>query len=114
MSDRPSDEPHSERLEALERKLAKVRKATEAPKPRVDAKFDQANMAWRMVIEMVSGLGIGFGIGYGLDVTFGTKPWLMMLFTILGLIAGVRVMLRTAQEMNKERPSASQADEEGK
>ena len=68
-------------------------------------------MAWRMVIEMVSGLGIGFGIGYGLDVLMGTMPWMMVLFTLLGLAAGVKVMLRSAKEMNEER-AADMADEE--
>lgn len=68
-------------------------------------------MAWRMVIEMVSGLGIGFGIGYGLDVLLGTMPWMMVLFTLLGLAAGVKVMLRSAKEMNEER-AADMADEE--
>ena len=66
-------------------------------------------MAWRMVIEMVSGLGIGFGIGYGLDALLGTLPWFMVLFTMLGFAAGVRVMLRSAREMNEDR-AAEQAD----
>lgn len=113
MTDRPSDEPDPERLAALEQKLAKVKKVHE-PKPRVDAQVDQAGMAWRMVIEMVSGLGIGFGIGYGLDALLGTMPLLMVLFTLLGLAAGVRVMMRTAAEMNKERATAAAVEEEGR
>ena len=113
MSDRPSEEPDPDRLMALEKRLAEA-KAARAPKARIDTKAEQANLAWRMVIEMVSGLGIGFGIGYGLDVLIGTQPWLMVLFTLLGLAAGVRVMLRTAEEMNKERAAAPAADEEGK
>ncbi|MDF1619158.1 AtpZ/AtpI family protein [Pseudothioclava nitratireducens] len=113
MTDHPSDGPDPARLEALEKRLKEVKRSTE-PAPRVDVQMDQANMAWRMVIEMVSGLGIGFGIGYGLDVLIGTQPWLMVLFTLLGLAAGVRVMLRTAEEMNKERAAAPAADEEGK
>jgi ATP synthase protein I len=27
--------------------------------------YSQAQLAWRMVIELVAGLGIGFGIGLG-------------------------------------------------
>jgi ATP synthase protein I len=113
MAERPTDEPDPERLKALEEKLAARRRA-EAPKPAVDDRFRQADMAWRMVIEMVSGLGIGFGIGYGLDVLLGTQPWLMLVFTILGLVAGVRVMMRTAAEMNKARAASGAADEEGR
>lgn len=111
MPDHRSDEPDPERLAALEKKLAAVRKAQEPPPQRADHHLSQANMAWRMVIEMVSGLGIGFGIGYGLDVLLGTMPWMMVLFTLLGLAAGVKVMLRSAKEMNEER-AAEMADEE--
>jgi ATP synthase protein I len=67
-----------------------------------------------MVIEMVSGLGIGFGIGYGLDVLFGTLPWFMLIFTLLGFVAGIKVMIRTAQDMGKESEAAAAADAKGK
>ena len=52
-----------------------------------------------MVTELVAGLLIGFGIGYGLDVLLGTTPILLVLFTLLGFAAGVRVMMRTAAEL---------------
>ena len=112
MSDVPSEEPDPERLAALEKKLDEVKRAR-SPKPRADQQLSQANMAWRMVIEMVSGLGIGFGIGYGLDALLGTQPWLMVLFTLLGLAAGIKVMIRSAQEMQKEA-AAKAADVEGR
>lgn len=89
-------------------------KKTLDPGPRADEHFSQANIAWRMVIEMVSGLGIGFGIGYGLDVLFGTIPLFLVLFTFLGLAAGVRVMLRTAREVEADRLAEQSAREEGK
>ena len=54
-----------------------------------------------MVTELVAGLGIGFGIGYGLDVFFGTLPWLMVIFTLVGLAAGIQTMLRTAREIEQ-------------
>ena len=82
-------------------------KAAHAPKPRVDEHYSQANLAWRMVIELVAGLGIGFGIGYGLDSLFGTLPIFLVLFTLLGLAAGVKTMLRSATEVQ----TAKQADE---
>jgi ATP synthase protein I len=113
MSQDPTDGPDPERLKRLEERLTEVRR-THEPAPRVDDQYSQANMAWRMVIELVSGLGIGFGIGYGLDVLFGTLPLLMVLFTFLGLAAGVRVMLRTARELGEERQAADAADEEGR
>ena len=56
-----------------------------------------------MVVELVAGLGIGFGIGYGLDSLFGTIPIFLVLFTLLGLAAGVKTMLRTAQEIQEQK-----------
>ena len=56
-----------------------------------------------MVIELVSGMAIGFGLGSGLDVLFGTLPILMIVFTLLGFVAGVRTMLSTAREIQKDQ-----------
>ena len=56
-----------------------------------------------MVIELVSGMAIGFGLGYGLDVLFGTLPILMIVFTLLGFVAGVKTMLSTAREIQKDQ-----------
>ncbi len=86
-------------LQDLEAKI-NAAKARSAPvKPHQEEHYSQAQLAWRMVIELVAGLGIGFGIGYGLDVLFGTLPIFMVLFTMLGLAAGVKTMLRSAQEI---------------
>ena len=64
-----------------------------------------------MVIEMVAGLGIGFGIGYGLDSLFGTLPIFMVLFTMFGLAAGIKTMLRSAKEIEeKQAAEAAETD----
>ena len=65
-----------------------------------------------MVIELVAGLGIGFAMGYGLDWLFGTLPIFMVLFTLLGLAAGVKTMLRSAQEV-QEKKLAEEARKDG-
>jgi len=108
-----ADEPDQTRLSELEKRIEKV-KAAHAPKPRADEHFSQANQAWRMVIELVSGLGIGFAIGYGLDTLFGTMPFLLVLFIFLGFAAGVKTMLRTATEMQTKRQAEDSARDEGK
>ncbi len=87
------------RLEALEQRIAKA-KAADAPQQSHQKKdYAQANLAWRMVIELVAGLGIGFGIGYGLDRLFGTLPLFLVLFIFAGLAAGVKTMMRSAKEV---------------
>ena len=89
------------RLERLGKRIDELKKA-EAPRLAIERHHGQAQLAWRMVIELVAGLGIGFGIGYGLDVLFGTLPLFLVLFVLLGFVAGVRTMLRTAKEVQME------------
>ena len=103
---------HKDQMKRLEDRIAAAKKAQD-PKPRADEHYSAANLAWRMVIEMVSGLGIGFGIGYGLDSLFGTTPIFLVLFTLLGLAAGVKTMLRSAQEIQDQK-LADEADKETK
>ena len=102
-----ADEPDPERLRALSERIETVKRA-QAPKPRADAEMSQAQHAWRMVTELVAGLAIGFGIGYGLDAVFGTMPLFLVLFILLGFTAGVRVMLRTATEIQTKRQADPQ------
>ena len=105
-----TEDDREQRLARLEERLAAAKKAQE-PKPRADEHYSQAQLAWRMVIELVAGLGIGFGIGYGLDSLLGTLPFLLVLFTLLGLAAGVKTMLRSAQEIQAQK-LADEADAE--
>ncbi|MEM9577367.1 MAG: AtpZ/AtpI family protein [Pseudomonadota bacterium] len=102
------DPDQKQQMEQLEAKIAAAKKAQE-PGPRQDEHYSQAQLAWRMVIELVAGLGIGFGMGYGLDILFGTLPLFMVLFTMLGLAAGVKTMLRSAKEI-QEKKMADEAD----
>ena len=46
-----------------------------------------------------------------MDVLLGTEPWLMVTFTLLGLAAGVNVMLRTAREINAGPPDGHTPDQ---
>lgn len=92
------DDATRARMEALEKRLA-ARKRQDQPAPKTGQGYSGAELAWRMVLELVTGLGIGFGIGYGLDSLLGTMPIFLVLFIFLGLAAGIKVMLRTAKEV---------------
>lgn len=105
-----TDQDRKAEMAAIEARIAAAKGAS-APKSRIAEHHSQAQMAWRMVIELVAGLGIGFGIGYGLDLFFGTLPIFMVTFVMLGLAAGVKTMLRSAQEMQDKR-LAEEAGEE--
>ncbi len=104
--------PDPEKLKELENRIARVR-ATNAPKPVKEEHHTMANMAWRMVIELVAGIAIGFGIGFGLDWLFGTMPIFLILFIGLGMAAGIRTMMRTAQEVQKMHMAQAAEDKKG-
>jgi len=96
-----TDPDESERLAQLEARIEAL-KAKDAPKPHQDEHYSQAQHAWRMVIELVAGIAIGFGIGFGLDSLFGTIPIFLVLFTLLGFAAGVKTMMRSAEELQRQ------------
>lgn len=96
------DRDQSERLAQLEHRINAL-KAPKEQKPHTEEHYSQAQHAWRMVIELVAGLLIGFGIGYGLDSVFGTLPIFLVLFTLLGLAAGIKTMMRSAEEIQRNQ-----------
>ena len=98
-------------LEALTARI-EAAKSGAKPEGKAEDHHKAAQLAWRMVIELVAGLGIGFGIGYGLDVLFGTIPVFLVAFTMLGFIAGVRTMLRSAKEIQEKQMADLAKDEE--
>lgn len=99
------------RLQALEERLA-AKRGTVVEDPHMKKDYAQANLAWRMVIELVSGLGLGLGIGYGLDELFGTIPLFLVTFTLIGLAAGIKVMLASAKEVEAKMAAQAAEDED--
>lgn len=55
-------------------------------------------------LNLVISTFVGLAIGYVLDKFFGTKPWLTIIFLLLGIISGFRDLLRMAkkEEDNKK------------
>lgn len=103
MGDNPViDEEQKRQLAQLEARI-EAAKRVEPVKAHKDTHHAQAHLAWRMVIELVVGLGIGFGLGYGLDSLFGTLPIFLILFTMVGLAAGIKTMLRSAREIQETK-----------
>lgn len=94
-----AEDPFSERLKRLEDRIAAAKSAREEPKGHGSGEFTQGSLAWRMVTELVAGMLLGLMIGYGLDWLIGTRPLFLVIFALLGFAAGVRTMLRTADEV---------------
>ncbi|HXX16309.1 MAG TPA: AtpZ/AtpI family protein [Candidatus Eremiobacteraceae bacterium] len=56
----------------------------------------QFAMAMELPFILVASIGVGGVIGYFMDNWLHTKPYLMLLFGLLGFVAGLRDMLRRA------------------
>ena len=57
--------------------------------------------AFKLSTELVAAVAVGTIIGFILDKTFGTKPWLILIFFFVGVIAGIINVIRSAKNMQK-------------
>jgi ATP synthase protein I len=69
-----------------------------------DARMRGRGMAYgmRMAAELVAAVLVGAIIGWGLDWLLGSRPWLFLLFFVLGFAAGVLNVVRAYERMQRE------------
>ena len=67
-----------------------------------NASSDTSGMArgMRMGSEFVAAIMVGPILGYLIDLGLGTTPWGMIILLMVGFAAGVKNVVRTANEMN--------------
>lgn len=106
-----ASEPDPDRLKALEEKLQKVKGKEPPPQSNTAKGFSQGEVAWRMVIELATGIMLGSAIGYGLDVLFGTLPVFLVIFSLFGFAAGIKTMLGSARQLAKDVADKAAKDE---
>ena len=58
-------------------------------------------VAFKMSTELVAAVVVGTIIGFILDTTFGTKPWLILIFFFIGVVAGILNVISSAKNMQK-------------
>tara|TARA_B100000886_G_scaffold193877_1_gene133561 strand:+ start:167 stop:451 length:285 start_codon:yes stop_codon:yes gene_type:complete len=58
--------------------------------------------AFRLGTELVAAVAVGTIIGFILDNWFDTKPWFIITFFFIGVIAGILNVVRVANNMQKE------------
>ncbi len=97
-----SERPPREALNDLDARLRRAREASEptelARRARGgDPPQGALGLALRLGVEMVSALVVGTAIGWGLDHVFGTRPWIMLVFILLGGAAGILNVYRLAR-----------------
>ena len=100
----PADrEAIRQRSQDIGRKLDAVKARTNPARDEDNRRRGQAfGQAFRYAAELVVGVGVGGLIGWALDRQFGTAPWLMVLFVMLGFAAGLLNIIRAAQKAQAE------------
>ena len=69
--------------------------------------FDKKNnpspigTAFKLSTELVAAVAVGTIIGFILDKTFGTKPWFILIFFFVGVVAGITNVIKSAKNMQK-------------
>lgn len=100
-------EPDKDRLKALDARLRAARGQGRRAASRGEGHLTQVQAGWRMVTELIAGIGIGFAMGWGLDSLAGTAPLFIVALTLLGFAAGIKVMLSTAAEITAQKKRAA-------
>ena len=85
-------------LDKLDRKLEEFKSKKEKVSPK---QIKVQNDGWRMVIELVTGMVLGVSLGMALDYIVGSEPIFLIVFSLLGFMAGVKTMVATAKKMNE-------------
>ena len=57
--------------------------------------------AFKLSTELVAAVAVGTIIGFILDKTIGTKPWLILIFFFVGVVAGITNVIKSAKNMQK-------------
>lgn len=96
--ERPEDASSDPRLKVLGEKLVEARRATSEPEGRgaQTSGLSGVGQALKVGSEFVAGVIVGFVIGYTIDRLFGTGPWGMIVFLLLGFAAGTLNVMRSA------------------
>lgn len=99
------------RSRALEEALAARRPVDSetSPKPATGgmAGFGQA---MKLSSEFIAGVAVGVGIGWLIDRMAGTSPWGLIIFLLLGFVAGVLNVLRSAGLVAEPGPKRNDAE----
>jgi ATP synthase protein I len=55
-----------------------------------------------LALMLPASIAVGLFFGYWLDKRLGTDPWMLMIFTLLGVAAGLIALIRGISKVNKE------------
>jgi ATP synthase protein I len=105
----PDEAALSARLGNLNQRLSKIRDDRKIQTDQsgneqdtAQAKASAMAMGLRLSSELVAGVLVGAALGWGFDRLLSTSPWGLIVFLLLGFIAGVINVMRAAGVMAKQ------------
>jgi ATP synthase protein I len=105
----PDEAALSVRLGSLDHRLSEIRDSRKLEtdpsgneQGNAQAKASAMAMGFRLSSELVAGVLVGAGLGWGFDRLLSTSPWGLIVFLLLGFIAGVINVMRAAGVMAKQ------------
>ncbi len=72
--------------------------APKPPRPNFRKIADLSSVA----LMLPSSIIVGLFIGYMLDRWLGTRPWLLLTFTVLGIVSGLLSLIRALSKYGKD------------
>jgi ATP synthase protein I len=83
------------RLEIAKKKISKKNLYNKNDNP------SSIGTAFKLSTELVAAVTVGTIIGFIFDKTFDTKPWFILIFFFVGVVAGITNVIRSAKNMQK-------------
>ena len=105
----PEEAALSARLGNLDQRLSEIRDSRKIESDQTGNEQDTARarasamaLGFRLSSELVAGVLAGAALGWGFDRLLSTSPWGLIVFLLLGFIAGVINVMRAAGVMAKQ------------
>ncbi len=106
----------------LERRSRELDKALSAKRPATDVREARGKpgtdgvtgfgQALKLSSEFIAGVVVGAGLGWLIDRIAGTSPWALIVFLLLGFVAGVLNVLRSAGLVAEPKAGISRSETE--
>ena len=81
------------RLEIAKKRISKKNQKIKNDNP------SSIGTAFKLSTELVAAVAVGTIIGFIFDNWFGTKPWLILIFFFVGVVAGILNVVKSAKNM---------------
>ena len=107
----PDEAALSARLGSLDHRLSEIRDTRKSQTDQTGsddgngaARASAMALGFRLSSELVAGVVVGAAIGWGVDRLLSTSPFGLIVFLLLGFVAGVVNVVRSAGVIPRNRP----------